>query len=374
MDEEIGNLKSTKLQTLASQIFKKRTLEATKNLAKEKGLTAKQAEKITNLGTKAVAREVEEIQIKTNIEKNKLRQEFELKKAEAQLDKVALQKMEKRLEQELQKVDDVVVEQVKETLHKYTLNSTAEVIKKVRKKEKYQVEDDIRSRLRGFARTIPAFLMAYGAEETTLANFDKNISDAVFKEVTGISLEQFRILRDKYQFFDEIVFDESIQAFLAKRRELANYFDEGLKEDIFSYIPPQKTNQIFTPRKTVKAMVDRLQAEDPTIFNDPNKTFVDLYMKSGSYITEIVKRLYVGLADVIPDQEKRIKHILEKQVYGFAPTEIIYRIAHNYIFGFAAELGKIDDSHIVLLDTTPFACSGASGQFAEKCDELFGGK
>lgn len=373
MEEEIENSESAKLQMLASQIFKKRTLEATKALAKEKGLTTKQAERSTNLGAKAVAREVEEIQIKNNIRKNKVKKEFELRKAEAQLDSKALQKIEEQLQQKIQKVESEVVTQVKETLQKYTLNSTEKIMQKMQKKDKQQVEDDVRSRLRGFARTIPSFLMAYGTENTTLANFDKNISDTVFKEVTGISLEQFRVLRDKYRFFDEIVFDESIQAFLAKRKELANYFDENLKEDIFSYIPPQKTNQIFTPKETVKLMVDELQKDEPNIFSDPDKTFADLYMKSGSYITEIVKRLYIGLADVIPDQNKRIKHILEKQVYGFAPTEIIYRIAHNYIFGFYDEVGKIDDSHIVLLDTTSFACNKASGSLAEKCDELFGG-
>ncbi len=50
-------------------------------------------------------------------------------------------------------------------------------------------------------------------------------------------------------------------------------------------------------------------------------------MKSGLYITEIVKRLYVGLKDQIPDDDKRLEHILERQVYGFAPSEIIYNIA-----------------------------------------------
>ena len=41
-------------------------------------------------------------------------------------------------------------------------------------------------------------------------------------------------------------------------------------------------------------MVDNLEANNPGIFDDPNKTFADLYMKSGLYITEIVKRLYAN--------------------------------------------------------------------------------
>ena len=32
--------------------------------------------------------------------------------------------------------------------------------------------------------------------------------------------------------------------------------------------------------------------ENPGCFDDPGKTFLDPYMKSGLYITEIVKRLY----------------------------------------------------------------------------------
>ena len=79
--------------------------------------------------------------------------------------------------------------------------------------------------------------------------------------------------------------------------------------------------------------VDLLEKENPGLFNNPHTTFADLYMKSGLYITEIVKRLYKGLADQIPDDSQRIKHILENQVYGYAPTQIIYDIATNYIFG-----------------------------------------
>lgn len=39
-------------------------------------------------------------------------------------------------------------------------------------------------------------------------------------------------------------------------------------------------------------MVDHLEKENPGIFEDDTKTFIDLYMKSGLYITEIVKRLF----------------------------------------------------------------------------------
>ena len=117
---------------------------------------------------------------------------------------------------------------------------------------------------------------------------------------------------------------------------MADYFDEKSIEDIFDYIPPQKTNQIFTPKTMVKKMVDMLEKENPGCFDDPDKTFIDLYMKSGLYITKIVKRLYQSerMKEQFPDPKERLRHIFEKQVYGLAPTEIIYHIALSYIFGF----------------------------------------
>ena len=45
--------------------------------------------------------------------------------------------------------------------------------------------------------------------------------------------------------------------------------------------------------------------ENPGIFDDPSKTFIDLYMKSGLYIAELVKRLYNsdGFETIISDSE-----------------------------------------------------------------------
>ena len=129
---------------------------------------------------------------------------------------------------------------------------------------------------------------------------------------------------------------DSVKEFLRLKKKLADYFDEKSIEDIFDYIPPQKTNQIFTPKTMVKKMVDMLETENPGCFDDPDKTFIDLYMKSGIYITEIVKRLYQSerMKEQFPDPKERLRHIFEKQVYGLAPTEIIYHIALSYIFGF----------------------------------------
>ncbi|WP_173003335.1 hypothetical protein, partial [Lactobacillus helveticus] len=68
--------------------------------------------------------------------------------------------------------------------------------------EKHSVEDDARAHLRGFARTIPSFIMAYGDRNLKLQNFDDYTEDDVFKEVTGITEDQFRFLRDGGDYID----------------------------------------------------------------------------------------------------------------------------------------------------------------------------
>ena len=156
---------------------------------------------------------------------------------------------------------------------------------------------------------------------------------------------------------------------MKKKKLLADYFDEKNVEDIFDFIPPQKTNQIFTPKWVVKDMVDRLEKENPGCFDDPDKTFADLYMKSGMYITEIVTRLYQNahMKALYPDDTERLNHIFAKQVFGCAPTEIIYRICLSYILGFSDEI-SIQKHNIKLCDTLKYA---KDGTLKEKLEELF---
>lgn len=323
------------------------------------------------------------------IEDNLLKKEREEKLREAK-DTFESTKISKEYDEKEELNKRSLVENIKEKLSdedllgKSTENIAREVETEKKKQEKKSKEDEVRDNLRGFARTIPSFLMAYGSDEIELSNFDEIIPDEVFKEVTSISLDEFRFLRDggtylnentgleeafEGKLFDEIVFNDAVKEFLNKKRELANYFDEQDGRDIFDFIPPQKTNQIFTPKKIVKEMVDYLEEENPGCFDDPDKTFVDLYMKSGLYITKIVKRLYNSekIKEIYPDKVDRLNHIFANQVYGLAPTEIIYRIASNYILGFSDEI-KIEKHNLKKLDSLKYA---KEGNLEEKIDEIF---
>lgn len=341
----------------------------------EYNLTSSMSKRNEKKMEEEVKQTVERATLEYTIAKSHLENEFEekLKVADSESEKEEITqtytiKVNNATETHKREVQEKVVEKVAE-LGKEIVETQE---KKLKERVKTKVEEDVRGRLRGFARTIPSFIMAYGDNNLTLANFDHYTPVDVFQEVTGITVDQFIFLRDGGEYeekgqthhfagklFDEVVFDESVQEFLRKKEELSDYFVENENgEDIFDYIPPQKTNQIYTPKWVVQMMVEDLEKENPGIYDDPTKTFADLYMKSGLYITEIVKKLYNSseIKKQFPDEKLRIKHILENQVYGCAPTEIIYRIATNFIFGNLD--GEISRKNFIQEDTVPYAKDG----------------
>ena len=239
-------------------------------------------------------------------------------------------------------------------------------------------EDEIRDRLRSFTRTIPMFIMANKSrDEITIDNFDLEIDNNDFLELTSITKEEFHKLRDGFDYeekgerktfqgvFNKYRFNASIAEFRLKKDQLANYFTA--EEDIFELIPNQKTNQIFTPKKVVQMMINQLEEHDPSLFTRTDSTFIDLYMKSGMYITEIVKKLFKKTRGMYKTDYECLKHILENQVYGLAPTPILQGITQSYIFGFDTE-NIISRKNFNQFDITPEA---KEGKVKEKLHEIY---
>lgn len=364
--EEAEEQQKKSIENLAKDISESFS-DGITNLRDSFNLNKGQTEKLKN----SVNTAIEDMLIKKSLTLNnavkELEKEYESKKQEAETtkDESKLQAATQQYEKEKQKIEESFAEDINIEVEK-TINTIVEKqIEKDVEKKKKTTEDDVRDHLRGFARTIPAFLMAYGDDNTKLANFEANIDAYTFEDLTSITINEFKQLRDGFEYvndkgetkaipglFNEVVFNASIQEFLDTKKRLANYFDDSLQEDIFDYIPPQKTNQIFTPKRVVKKMINILEEENPGIFSDKTKKFADLYVKSGLYITEIVKKLNNGLKEQIVNQQERIKWILENQVYACAPSSIIYNIVKNFIYN---DMVDISIKNLIEVDTMKLA-------------------
>ncbi|KQX72388.1 DEAD/DEAH box helicase [Aeromicrobium sp. Root472D3] len=335
---------NTPASTAAARIAEAVTSEtSTKRteLQESYGLTAAQVARDTKTTEAKVKAEVERAYAEHTIAQQHLEDEAAEAATEAEAQAVEI----KRVEAE-SSFQANILDIVQETMNKIVPEVvTREETKKVQKQADKSM-DDARSHLRGFARTIPMFLMAYGHRDMRLGNFDDYTPDDVFEEITGISEAEFRTLRDGQTvteddgtvttipgLFDEDVFNQAIQEFLTKKEDLADYFNPALTEDIFAYVPQQKTSLVFTPKAVVMRMVDTLELENPGIFSDPTKTFADPFSTAGLFVMEFVRRLDTGLAETIPDQDERLRHILTSQIYEMSHNEILHRITIEGVSG-----------------------------------------
>ncbi|ENH96616.1 restriction endonuclease [Gracilibacillus halophilus YIM-C55.5] len=341
------------------------------NLKDSFDLSKTQVEKVENSVNTALEDMISEKSLTLNNQIKEIEKEYESKisESDSNKDEEILVATYQQFEEKKQEIKNSFEEEINKEVEKTVNTAVEEQIEKVEEKKKKTTEDDVRDHLRGFARTIPSFLMAYGDDNTKLSNFEKNIDEETFENLTSITINEFKKLRDGFEYvndngeekaipglFNEVVFNAGIQEFLDTKKRLANYFDDSLQEDIFDYIPPQKTNQIFTPKNVVKKMVNVLEEENPGIFSDKTKRFADLHVKSGLYITEIVKKLNDGLKEQIPNQQERIKWILEKQVYACAPSNIIYNIVKNFIYN---GMEGVSTSNLREIDTMKLSEDGA---------------
>src|SRR5690606_19717869 len=124
--------------------------------------------------------------------------------AKATNDEVKVEQLKTEYEQKKDEVIQTFTENLNKEVSTSVETAVEKQIVKVEEKKKKTTEDDVRDHLRGFARTIPAFLMAYGSNDTTLANFEENIDEPTFEELTGITVEEFRKLRDGFIYIDEV--------------------------------------------------------------------------------------------------------------------------------------------------------------------------
>lgn len=112
--------------------------------------------------------------------------------------------------------------------------------------------------------------------------------------------------------------------------------------DVLNCIANLSNDEVFTPPELANKLLDLLPAE---LFKSPDTTFLDPFTKSGVFLREIVKRLDQGLESRIPDRQERIDHILHRQVFGLAITELTSYLSRRSVYCSKHANGKYSVSH-----------------------------
>lgn len=112
----------------------------------------------------------------------------------------------------------------------------------------------------------------------------------------------------------------------------------GRNPDVLTCIANLSNDEVFTPPGLANQMLDSLADawasanNGANIWADKNVKFLDPFTKSGVFLREITSRLTNGLKKEIPDLEERVNHILTKQVFGIAITNLTSLLARRSVY------------------------------------------
>ena len=118
----------------------------------------------------------------------------------------------------------------------------------------------------------------------------------------------------------------------------ATFSLRGRNPDVLTCIANLSNDEVFTPPEFANRMLETLETAwaeangGASIWADSTVTFLDPFTKSGVFLREITSRLTEGLALAIPDLRERVDHILTKQVYGIAITELTGMLARRSLY------------------------------------------
>lgn len=120
--------------------------------------------------------------------------------------------------------------------------------------------------------------------------------------------------------------------------EQASFTLRGRNPDVLTCIANLSNDEVFTPPELANRMLDTLTEAwaashgGANLWADKSVTFLDPCTKSGVFLREITRRLTEGLEKEIPNLQKRVDHILTKQVFGIGITRITSLLAHRSVY------------------------------------------
>jgi len=112
----------------------------------------------------------------------------------------------------------------------------------------------------------------------------------------------------------------------------------GRNPDVLTCIANLSNDEVFTPPDFANRMLDTLAEAwaanngGANIWADSTVRFLDPFTKSGVFLREIANRLTKGLVNEIPDLQRRVDHILTKQVFGIGITYLTSLLARRSLY------------------------------------------
>jgi site-specific DNA-methyltransferase (adenine-specific) len=116
--------------------------------------------------------------------------------------------------------------------------------------------------------------------------------------------------------------------------------------DVLTCIANLSNDEVFTPPDFANRMLDTLAEAWATnhgganIWADKTVKFLDPCTKSGVFLREITRRLNKALEQEIPDLQKRVNHILTKQVFGIGTTQLTSLLSRRSVYCSKHATGK----------------------------------
>ena len=120
--------------------------------------------------------------------------------------------------------------------------------------------------------------------------------------------------------------------------EQASFTLRGRNPDVLTCIANLSNDEVFTPPEFANRMLDTLAEawaannKGANLWADSSVRFLDPCTKSGVFLREITRRLTEGLKDQIPDLQKRVDHILARQVFGIGITQLTAMLARRSVY------------------------------------------
>jgi hypothetical protein len=97
-------------------------------------------------------------------------------------------------------------------------------------------------------------------------------------------------------------------------------------------------NEIYTPLFLVREVLDKLPKD---VWKIPTYKWLNPACKNGIWLGEIIVRLFDGLKDWEPNEEKRYNHIINDMVYGYAYSDIGLIVTRKTIYGNKNVVGNV---------------------------------